>query len=147
MTTRHLLTCFREHKSRSSGPIKKHFAECTNSQIRLEDIDILTSTIKSDTHLLALEALYIRELKPYLNTQNAKEQEFKSWQLRISFWFSVVILSVCPCGSTIMWIMTSKVISFSFVYLHRWWHHCRKIYLIKDFWNEHCLLHQYYCGY
>ena len=55
------------------------------SQIRLEDIDILASTIKSDTHLLTLEALYIRELKPYLNTQNAKEQDFKSRQLRISF--------------------------------------------------------------
>ena len=85
MTTRHLLTRFREHKSRSSGPIKKHFAECTNNQIRLEDMDILTSTIKSDTHMLALEALYIGELKPYLNTQNGKEQEFKSRQLRISF--------------------------------------------------------------
>ena len=85
MTTRHLLTRFREHKSRSSGPIKKHFAQCTNSQIRLEDIDILDSSIKSDTHLLTLEALYIRELKPYLNTQNAKEQDFKSRQLRISF--------------------------------------------------------------
>ena len=86
MTTRHLLSRFREHKSRSSGPIKKHFAECTNSQLRLEDMDILTSTLKSDSHLLALEALYIRELKPYLNTQNAKEeQDFKSRQLIISF--------------------------------------------------------------
>ena len=55
--------------------------------------------------------------------------------------FSVIILSLCPCGSTIMWIITCKVICFSFVYLHRWWHHCRKIYLIKDFWNEHCWLH------
>ena len=34
MTTRHLLTRFREHKSRSSGTIKKHFTECTNNQIR-----------------------------------------------------------------------------------------------------------------
>ena len=85
MTTRHLLTRFREHKSKSSGPIKKHFAQCTNSKIRLEDIDILDSSIKSDTHLLTLEALYIRELKPYLNTQNAKEQDYKSRQLRISF--------------------------------------------------------------
>ena len=85
MTTPHLLTRFREHKSRSSGPIKKHFTECTNNQLRLEDMDILTSTVKSDTHLLALEALYIKELKPYLYTQNAKEQEFKSRQLRVSF--------------------------------------------------------------
>ena len=77
MTTRQLLTRLREHKSRSSGPIKNHFVECTNNQLRLEDMDILTSTIKSSTHFLALEALYIRELKPYLNTHNAKEQEYQ----------------------------------------------------------------------
>ena len=57
------------------------------------------SSIKSDTHLLTLEALYIRELKPYLNTQNAKEQDFKSRQLRISFWIMYNYIVIVP-----MWV-------------------------------------------
>ena len=85
MTSRHFLSRFREHKSRSSGPVKKHFAECTKRELRLEDMEILTSTTKSDTHLLALEALFIREVKPFLNTQNTKEQDFRQRRLRISF--------------------------------------------------------------
>ena len=38
---------------------------------------ILASIIRSDTHSLALEALFIREVKPFLNTQNTKEQDNK----------------------------------------------------------------------
>ena len=85
MASRRRLTRFRERGGRPGRPIKKHFAECTNNQLRLEDIDILATTIKSNTHLLALEALYIGELKPHLNAQDAKEQDFNSRQLRISF--------------------------------------------------------------
>ena len=45
--------------------------------------------------------------------------------------FCVIILSLCPCGSTIMWSIACKVIYFSFVYFHRWWRHCRKVYMIS----------------
>ena len=38
---------------------------------------------------------------------------------------------MCPCGSTIMWSIACKVIYFSFVYFHRWWRHCRKVYVIS----------------
>ena len=71
--------------SRSSGPVKKHFVLCTKRKLRLEDMEILASSIRSDTHLLALEALFIREVKPFLNTQNTKEQDYKRRQLRIVF--------------------------------------------------------------
>ena len=53
-------------------------------QSTLDDIEILASTSKNEKHLLTLEALYIREEKPYLNTQNAKE-EFKRRTLRVTF--------------------------------------------------------------
>ena len=68
-TSRHLLTRFREHKSRTGGPIKNHFTECVNQPVTLDDIEILAFTSKSEKHFLTLEALYIREEKPYLNTQ------------------------------------------------------------------------------
>ena len=61
---------FESQESRSSGPIKKHFAECTNSQIRLEDIDILTSTIKSDTHLCGLKLVRLSIFLLYIFTDD-----------------------------------------------------------------------------
>ena len=75
ITSRCLLSRFREHKT-YSGPEKKHFALSTKRKLRLViDMEILASTRRSDIHLLGLEALFIREVKPFLNTQNNKEQE------------------------------------------------------------------------
>ena len=71
-TSRHLKTRFSEHKN-NSGPVKKHFAQC-NIPLTIECVDILTSTIKSEDHLLTLEALYIKELKPSLNTKDEYKQ-------------------------------------------------------------------------
>ena len=71
-TSRHLKTRFSEHKN-NSGPVKKHFAQC-DIPLTLECVDILTSTIKSEDHLLTLEALYIKELKPSLNTKDEYKQ-------------------------------------------------------------------------
>ena len=82
-TSRHLLSRFREHKSRSSGPVKKHLALRTKHKLRLEDMEILASTIRSDAHL---SALFIREVKPFQNTQSTKEQDYKQRELRILFW-------------------------------------------------------------
>ena len=47
------------------------------------DIEILASTNKSVTHLKTLEALYIREIKPILNTQ--LKEDYGSRTLRIKF--------------------------------------------------------------
>ena len=80
-TDRHILTRFKEHKNRVS-PVANHFAECGVS-VERENIEILASTIKSVSHLKTLEALYIRELKPFLNTQ--LKEDYGSRKLRISF--------------------------------------------------------------
>ena len=76
-TTRHLSTRLNEHKSRK-GPVKDHFTQC-NKQIDNECIKILDSTTQSDSYLLTLEALWIREIKPKINTKD----EFRSRELII----------------------------------------------------------------
>ena len=76
-TTRHLTTRLAEHKSRK-GPVKEHFGQC-NNHIDNNCISILDCTTKSDSYLLTLEALWIREIKPRINTKD----EFRSRELII----------------------------------------------------------------
>ena len=71
-TSRHLKTRFSEHKN-NSGPVKKHFAQC-DIPLTTECVTILRSTIKSEDHLLTLEALYIKEIQPSLNTKEEYRQ-------------------------------------------------------------------------
>ena len=66
-TRRHLQVRFKEHLKK--GPVKAHLEKCVGS-FALENVDILSSTSRGEMHLLTLEALRIREVKPYLNTQN-----------------------------------------------------------------------------
>ena len=80
-TDRHVITRFGEHKDRDA-PVANHFTGCGVS-VEKENIEILASTIKSVSHLKILEALYIRELKPFLNTQLKKD--YSSRRLRIKF--------------------------------------------------------------
>ena len=61
------------------GLCKKHFAQC-DIPLTNECVDILTSTTKSEDHLLTLEALYIKELQPSLNTKD----EYRQRILKIS---------------------------------------------------------------
>ena len=58
--------------------MKKHFAQC-DIPLTNECVAILRSTIKSEDHLLTLEALYIKELQPSLNTK----EEYKRKILKI----------------------------------------------------------------
>ena len=76
-TSRHLTTRFNEHLTRK-GPVKEHLEKC---QIRADEncINILAATHKGESSLLALEALWIREIKPEINTKD----EFKSRELII----------------------------------------------------------------
>ena len=77
---RHLITRFKEHRDRSAQPVAIHFSGC-NLVVKEEDIVILASTNKSVPHLYTLEALFVRELKPFINTQ--LKDDFQSRKLRI----------------------------------------------------------------
>ena len=76
-TTRHLQTRIREHEQRA-GPMKKHLSACKTS-LTEEDVDILKATARGEAYLLTLEALFIRELKPRINTKD----EYRSRELKI----------------------------------------------------------------
>ena len=58
--------------------MKDHFTQCGKT-IDNECIRILDSSTKSDSYLLTLEALWIRDIKPQMNTKD----EFKRRELII----------------------------------------------------------------
>ena len=70
-TRRHLQVRFKEHLAKK-GPVKAHLQQCPGG-ITEESVDILGATSRGEMHLLTLEALWIRELKPYLNTQDTMQ--------------------------------------------------------------------------
>ena len=78
-TSRHLITRISEHKNKS-GPVKHHFLSCCSKPV-MENVDILASSIKSEKHLLVYEALFIRDIVPFLNTKD----EYKQRTLKIKF--------------------------------------------------------------
>ena len=78
-TSRHLLCRVREHKRRSS-PVGSHFVAC-NTELTMENVKIIASTLKSITYLMTLEALFINDIKPSLNTKD----EYRSRTLVIKF--------------------------------------------------------------
>ena len=61
-------------------PVAMHFADC-GLIMKKEDMVILASTNKSVTHLYILEALFVRELKPFINTQ--LKDDYKTRKLRV----------------------------------------------------------------
>ena len=62
------------------------------------ELDILGATSRGEMHLLTLEALWIRELKPYLNTQDTMRSRdlkltIKLWQFnQVAYYNNVKIL-------------------------------------------------------
>ena len=78
-TSRQVLVRFAEHGTRK-GPIKSHKQQCHNS-LTIDNVDILASTTRGEKQLLTLEALYINELEPVLNTKD----EYKTRTLTIKF--------------------------------------------------------------
>ena len=72
---RHLLTRFKEHNRSIVG---RHFTRC-GVEISLDDVTIIDHSTKLLKHLMVLEALWIEDIKPTLNTKD----EFKSHQLVI----------------------------------------------------------------
>ena len=81
-TSRHLTTRVKEHQS--GGPVSKHLKHC-NAEITMANVEIITTTNKSITHLMTLEALLIKELKPIINMKD--EYKRRVLTIIISFLF------------------------------------------------------------
>ena len=78
-TIRHISVRAKEHAAKGT-PVHSHFSEC-DSAVSIEGFEILDGA-RNQKLLLTLEALYIRQQKPSLNT----EDEFRSWSLSYVFW-------------------------------------------------------------
>ena len=78
-TGRHLKTRLMEHLN-PTAPVGKHLKECGTS-VSIEEVEILASTSREDWYRLTLEALFIEELKPTMNTKD----EYRSRALTIKF--------------------------------------------------------------
>ena len=79
-TIQHLRARIAEHRN-SNTPVGGHFAVCLNGKPEWDDVKILCSTPRSTDYLLALEALFINELNPILNTRD----EYRSRTLTLRF--------------------------------------------------------------
>lgn len=77
-TSRHLQTRFKEHL-RPGSPVFQHLRKCKASTDFKQLVKILSAGSKSYDHLLTMEALYIDEVKPSLNTKD----EYRSRTLSI----------------------------------------------------------------
>ena len=80
-TSRHMITCYKEHSNQKNKLARKHFDMCIGAKSQTSDVRILASSNRGIEHLLTLEALYIREIKPELNTKD----EYRSRELTIKF--------------------------------------------------------------
>ena len=82
-TTRHVITRFKEQKDTKGKTVYKHLLACgAREEVSDErDLDILCSTLRGEVHLLTLEALWIREIKPSINVKD----EYRSRELTIKF--------------------------------------------------------------
>ena len=78
-TSRHLMTRLKEHR-RPSAPVNKHLQSC-GASCDLDATTILATTARGKAYRLTLEALFIEEIKPALNTK----EEFRSRTLTIKF--------------------------------------------------------------
>jgi len=76
-TGRHILTRFKEHQLRPQA-VRNHIRECGVS-ISMDDVQLLKASSRGEEHLLTLEALFIEETKPTINTKD----EYKQRQLTI----------------------------------------------------------------
>ena len=72
---RHLIFRFKEH---TRSVVGRHFLGC-GIEVTMDDVTIIDQSSISLSHLMVLEALWIEEIKPELNTKD----EFKSHQLVI----------------------------------------------------------------
>ena len=76
-TTRHLLTRIKEHR-RIGTPVGNHF-KGFGATLTINDVRVIVTSTKTVYNLLTLESLYIRAIKPTINTKD----EYKSRTLVI----------------------------------------------------------------
>ena len=67
-----------EHRTKKKQLVARHAKNC-NSTVNYEDFEILASSARSEDFLQTLEALWIRELDPKINTKD----EYKRKELTI----------------------------------------------------------------
>ena len=79
-TRRHLKVRFDEQLN-PLKEVKEHMIEC-GSEIAVEDVEILKTSSKGEDYLLTLEALFIAELKPKINTK----EEYRSRELTLKIY-------------------------------------------------------------
>ena len=77
-TDRHFSTRLNEHQKKKCQPVYHHFENC-GVKLEEKDTEFLASTTRGVTFLETLEALWIEELKPGINTK----EEYKQRQLTI----------------------------------------------------------------
>ena len=78
-TVRHLQQRFKEHVG-NKGPLRSHFETCAITPTE-DNVSIIGRTSRGDGRLLTLEALFIKELTPVLNTKD----EYRSRTLTLKF--------------------------------------------------------------
>ena len=76
-TSRHIQTRFKEHMNQMT-PVGKHLKQCQQT-VSCEETEILASSSRGEDFLMTLEALWIQEVGPALNTKD----EYKSRTLTI----------------------------------------------------------------
>ena len=81
MTTRHLCTRVNEHRNYTGeeAAIKSHTEKCMGRGPSIDDFVILKKIERDIMYLSVMEALFIREIRPELNTRD----EFRGRELRI----------------------------------------------------------------
>ena len=76
-TSRHIITRFKEHINKNK-PVGKHLKAC-NVRVNCSEVEILAASTRGEDYLMTLEALWIKELRPTINTK----EEYKSRTLTI----------------------------------------------------------------
>ena len=79
-TVRHLRIRVKEHARKEKEPIRKQYNIC-KEKITQDNFKILYKTHRSNYYLMTIEALFIREKKPNLNTKD----EFRDKELQLKF--------------------------------------------------------------
>ena len=80
-TGRHARTRMGEHRTKKNQPIRTHFETCVRKLATIGEMKIIHRTTRNIEFLETLEALYIREIGPTLNTKD----EYRSRELTILF--------------------------------------------------------------
>ena len=82
-TSRHNCVRFGEHRTKKAEPVYKHLKACGLHAPNLteKDVEVLASVTKGRLQLAIMEALYIREYSPAINTRD----EFRDHELILKF--------------------------------------------------------------